>query len=106
MQEIAKENALEDHFRIQGAACSPNLVFGDKEGNASLEYKTVFVQEMIRQHIILSSVSLAYQHTETEIDMTLEAARKAMRVYADALNGNVRDFIEGEPIKPVFRKYN
>lgn len=51
-------------------------------------------------------IAIAYQHTEKEIDRTLDAARKAMKVYADALNGDVNRFIEGNIIKPVFRKYN
>ena len=45
-------------------------------------------------------------HTDKEVEVTLEAARKAMKVYADALNGNVYDYIIGNVIKPVFRKYN
>ena len=51
-------------------------------------------------------ISIAYQHTEKEIDRTLDAARDALKVYSDALNGNVKDFIVGNVIKPVFRKYN
>lgn len=106
LTDIAKDLNIEGYFKLQGAVCSPNMVFCDKEGNPSLEYKTVFVQEMLRQNILLSGVSLAYQHTDNEIDMTLEAAKNAMKVYSDALNGNVKDFIIGNAIKPVFRKYN
>ncbi len=54
----------------------------------------------------MPNITIAYEHTDTEIDMTLEAARKAMKVYKDALNGKVQDFIIGNVIKPVFRKYN
>ena len=47
-----------------------------------------------------------YKYTDKEIDVTLEAVRKAMKVYSDALNGDVNQFIIGNVIKPVFRKYN
>ena len=61
---------------------------------------------MIREGILMPYIAIAYQHSEKEIEITLDAARKAMRVYSDALNGNVNDFILGNVIKPVFRKYN
>ena len=51
-------------------------------------------------------IAIAYEHNDAEIDMTLDAARKAMKVLLDSLNGNVNDFIIGNVIKPVFRKYN
>lgn len=106
LTDIAKEYGVEGYFILQGANCSPNMVFCDKNRKPSLEHKTVFVQEMMRQNIFMSSISLAYQHTNIEIEQALEASRNAMKVYADALQGNVKDFIIGNVIKPVFRKYN
>ena len=61
---------------------------------------------MIRAGILIPYIAIAYQHTEKEIDATLDAARKAMKVYSDALNGDVNKFIVGNIIKPVFRKFN
>lgn len=106
LTEIAKENGLENFFYVQGADCSPNFIVCDKNMQPSLEYRTVFCQEMIRQGVLFPYLSIAYEHGEKEVNATLDAARKAMKVYADALNGNVQDFIEGNVIKPVFRKYN
>lgn len=71
-----------------------------------MEYRTVFCQEMIKNGILMPYIAVAYEHTDKEVEVTLEAARKAMKVYADALNGNVYDYIIGNVIKPVFRKYN
>ncbi len=104
--EIAKEFSLQDYFYMQGAACSPNMVICGKDGNASFEHRTVFCQEMVRQGILMPYISVAYEHTQKEIDLTLDAARKAMKIYSDALNGDVNQFIMGNVIKPVFRKYN
>jgi glutamate-1-semialdehyde 2,1-aminomutase len=62
---------------------------------------------MIQEGILMPYIAIAYEHTEKEIDHTLEVARKAMKVYSDALNSNdVNAFIHGNVIKPVFRKYN
>lgn len=106
LREIACDFDLQDYFYIEGAECSPNMVICGKDKKASLEYRTVFVQEMIENGILMPYISIAYEHTEKEIDYTLEIARKAMKKYSDALNGNVQDFIIGDIIKPVFRKYN
>ncbi len=104
--EIAKEYSLQEYFYIEGAACSPNFVVCGKDKKASLEYRTVFLQEMLRNGILMPYIAIAYEHTENEIDKTLEAARKAIRLYNDALNADVKQFIVGNAIKPVFRKYN
>lgn len=106
MEEIVKRNGLQDYFYTEGAACSPNLVVCGKDKKPSWEYRTVFLYEMMRQGIMMPYIAIAYQHTETEITMTLEAVEKAIKVYADALNDDVDKYLNGNIIKPVFRKYN
>ena len=106
MNEIAKEYSLQEYFYIEGAECSPNFVVCGKDKKASFEYRTVFCQEMIKAGILMPYIAIAYQHTEKEVDATLDAAKKAMKVYSDSLNGDVSQFIEGNIIKPVFRKFN
>ena len=54
----------------------------------------------------MTYLSIAYEHGEAEVAKTLEAARRAMKVYRNSLQGDVSKFIEGNVIKPVFRKYN
>ncbi len=105
-EEIVAEFSLQDYFYIQGAYCSPNFVVCDKNKRPSFEYRTVFCQEMVKNGILMPYIAVAYEHTEKEIDITLDAARNAMKVYCNSLNGDVKDFIIGNVIKPVFRKYN
>ncbi len=106
LNEIAEEYSLQEYFYMEGAECSPNFVVCGKDKKPDFEYRTVFCQEMIRAGILIPYIAIAYQHTEKEIDATLDAARKAMKVYSDALNGDVNKFIVGNIIKPVFRKFN
>lgn len=106
LREIAEEYSLQDYFYIEGAECSPNFVVCGKDGKASFMHRTVFCQEMIKAGILMPYIAIAYEHTEKEIDRTLEAARKSIKVYGESLNGDVEQFIEGNVIKPVFRKYN
>lgn len=106
LTEIAKEFSLEEYFYVQGAECSPNFIVCDKNKKVSLEHRTVFCQEMIENGILMPYIAIAYEHTEDDIVRTLEAARKSMKKYSDALNDDVNKFITGNVIKPVFRKYN
>ena len=106
LSEIAKEFGLQDYFYTVGAECSPNFIVCDDEKKPSLDYRTVFCQEMIEQGVLMPYLAPAYEHTDLEITITLEAARKAMKKYQEALNGNVRDHIIGNVIQSVFRKYN
>lgn len=106
LREIAKEYGVDKFIYTEGAECSPNLVICDQNGNSSFEYRTVFLQEMMNQGIMMPYIAVAYQHTEKEVSRTIEAFRNAMKMYVDALNGDVNLFIKGNIIKPVFRKYN
>ena len=106
LRDIAKEYSIEEYFYLTGAECSPNMVVCGKDKKPSFEYRTVFCQEMLKEKILLPCIAIAYEHKDAEIEETLDAARKAMKVLAEALNGNVNDYIEGNVIKPVFRKYN
>lgn len=106
LADIAKQHNLQEFIYTEGAACSPNLVICGKNKKPSMEYRTVFLYEMMRLGIMMPCISIAYQHTEKEIAQTLAAMEQAVKVYADALNGNVEEHLQGAAIKPVFRKYN
>ena len=104
--EIAKRNHIEEYLYTEGSDCSPNLVVCGKDKKPSFEYRTVFLQEMMAHGIMMPYIAIAYQHTESEIEQTLEAAEKSAKMLSDALNGDVCAYINGNVIKPVFRKYN
>ncbi len=106
LTDIANEFGISDYFYITGEECSPNFVVCGKDKSPSMEYRTVFCQEMARGGVLMPYIAIAYQHTEKEITQTLEVAREAMKVLKESLNGNVNDFIHGNVIRPVFRKYN
>lgn len=106
LREIADDFSLRDYFYLEGADCSPNLVICGKDKKPSFEYRTVFLQELMREGVMMPYIAIAYEHTDREIEVTLEAARKAMKTYRDSLDGDVSRFVMGNVIKPVFRGYN
>lgn len=103
---IAREYGIKDNFYIEGASCSPNYVTKDRKGNVSNEFRTLFQQEMIKSGVVMSCISMCYEHGDEEIEFALEAVRKSLRIYQNALESGIDRFLEGRAIKPVFRKYN
>ncbi|NML75691.1 glutamate-1-semialdehyde 2,1-aminomutase [Rhizobium sp. S-51] len=106
LQALAAERGLADHFLLEGPAVALNYVTRDATGQASPVMRTIFAQEMLRNRVMIPWISISLAHGPTELDQTLLAASKALDVYAAALNGNPADFLEGEPVKPVFRPTN
>lgn len=106
MNDVAKEYGIYDYFYVEGYPCSPNYITKGKDGEISLEMRTLFSQEMINLGILMPYIALSFSHGQSELDMTLEAVRKALKSYQCALNDGVNKFLYSNPIKPVFRKYN
>jgi len=106
LNTIAKEYEIQDYFYVSGYPCSPYYFTKDKTGNLSLSYRTLFAQEMMRSKVLLPWIALSYSHGDKELSMTLDAVRKALRVYSQALDSGIEKYLVGNDIKPVFRKYN
>lgn len=106
LEAVAREAGVAQAFQLQGNAISMNYLTFDRAGEASLPLRTLFSQEMIRNGVLMPWIAQSFAHGETELQRTLEAARAALKVYAQALDGGVERFLEGPAIKPVFRQYN
>jgi glutamate-1-semialdehyde 2,1-aminomutase len=104
--ELAREFGISDQFGIDGPPISMNFTTRDKSGALSMAFRTLFSQEMARNGVLMSWIAVSLSHGEAELQLTLEAARKALQVYSRALNDGVEKFLEGPAVKPVFRKYN
>ena len=72
----------------------------------SLDYRTLFAQEMAEQKILIPWIALSLAHGSAELSRTLEAVDKALAVYSHALESGLTRYLKGPVIKPVFRKTN
>lgn len=106
LEQVAREAGVARQFQLQGSAISMNYVTFDRDGQPSLPLRTLFSQEMIRNGVLMPWVAQSFSHGESELQQTLEAARKALAVYAQALESGVERFLQGPAIKPVFRQFN
>ena len=100
------EYEISDSFQVGGAACSPWYQTVDKSGATSLELRTLFSQEMIKNGVLMPWIALAFRHSTHELSLTEVALEKTFSVYKKALEEGFDKYLVGPPIKPVFRKYN
>lgn len=106
MNAVAKDLDLSDHFKMYGIPCSPNYMTMDKSGEVSMGLRTLFSQEMIKNGVLMPWVAISYAHGAAELEKTIEATRKSLKVFARGVEDGYEKYLQGAVIKPVFRKYN
>lgn len=105
--EISKQMSLNEYVRMEGYPCSPVVVCCDREGKTSLPFRTLFLQEMMAQEILIPYITVSFSHTEREVEITLNAVQNALKKYQWALENNgIERVLKGPVVKPVFRRKN
>ena len=104
--KIAKKIGINEFFYFSGIACSPLYNCLDSKKNNSLEFRTLFIQEMLNQNILMPWISISYRHNNQTLKKTLIALEKTLKIYEKALKFGVKKFLKGHTIKPVFRRFN
>ena len=61
---------------------------------------------MIKRKIIMPYVSISYSHKKSELNKTLLAIKESLLVYKKALESDVKNYLKGAKILPVFRRFN
>ena len=106
MNQTAKKFDIEKNFIAGGVECSPYYLTFDNSGNNSLGLRTLFAQEMIKNGVMMPWIAISYAHGEKELELTKNALEKTFEVYKRAVDEGYEKYLEGDVIKPVFRKYN
>lgn len=106
MKRTAAKKGLSEYFEVVGPACSPRYITYDKTKRSSLEFRTLFVQEMLKHDIFIPWISIAYRHADVNLAEIEAALNATFDIYLQALETSPRRFVQGDYIKPVFRKFN
>ena len=103
--KIVAELKLEGYFDCIGRDCC--LLFGtnDADRKPSQPMRTLFLQETIRRGVIAPALVVSYSHSDRDIDLTIEIVGEALAVYRKALEEGVGKYLQGRPVKPVFRPF-
>jgi glutamate-1-semialdehyde 2,1-aminomutase len=106
MNEIAKELGIEKYFQAAGVPCSPFITMMDKNQKSSLAFRTLFLQEMIKNKVLIPCIAQSFSHGSDELEQTLHAVRNSLKIYKKALEDGCKKYLVGPIVKPVFRKFN
>jgi glutamate-1-semialdehyde 2,1-aminomutase len=108
INDSARKHGIAHYVRARSDFdCRPMLDTFDDEGRPSLTYRTLLLQELAKNGLLLSWICPSFRHGEAEISRTLRAFDAACGVYAQAIHDkSVARYLEGPPIQPVFRSFN
>ena len=104
--DLASRHGIAQHFLIDGPAISLNYLTLDTEQKPSMALRTLFAQEMVKHGVLMPWIAISQSHGDSELELTLNAADKAMAVMKQALDSRIENFLLGPAIKPVFRSHN
>ncbi|GGM50905.1 glutamate-1-semialdehyde 2,1-aminomutase [Longimycelium tulufanense] len=104
VNECARELGVADAVAVVGRPSCEVFVTRDAEGRPSQEYRTLFLQELLRRGVLGQSFVISAAHTERDVAQTIDACREALLVYRKALEaGSVSGFLHGRPVAPALR---
>jgi len=105
VEKSIRELNLEGYFSLMGKTCC--LMYGtkDMEKQPSQLFRTLFLQETIKRGMLAPSLIVSYSHTPKDIELTVNLIHDALVIYRKALDEGVEKYLEGKPVKPVFRKF-
>lgn len=103
-REAAAAAGVSAYFDVIGRPC--NLVYAtrDQSGAPSQAFRALFLQELIRNGVLAPSFVVSYSHGDDDIDRTIDAIGRALRVYRLALEGGIDHYLVGPPVRPVFTR--
>lgn len=107
VENLIRKHELTSYVQIKGHPCWLLMLFKDQKGNFSDGMKTLVFQEMVKRGVFFRGVfNFSPSHTQKDIDDTIEALDETFEIYRKALAEGWQKYLVGEPVKPVFRKYN
>lgn len=103
---LARQFSLEKHVVCIGLPPRTVIQFFDESGRESLLIKSLFQQECLKRGILFSGgQNICFSHSNADVEYTLRVYRTAMEIVRDAMRQDkVEEKLEGEPVRPVFRK--
>jgi glutamate-1-semialdehyde 2,1-aminomutase len=104
--EVAITAGVGDHLVTRGRP--ENMVFAtlDQELRPSQQYRTLFMRQLILGGVLGPSFVVSTALTDDDIDRTIDVVADACVIYRKALDaGDSTPWLEGRPVKPVFRTF-
>lgn len=102
----ASRHGVDRHFYTEGPPISLHFIANGEDGAPSLAFRTLFLQEMLRNGVVFPCIAMSASHGDAELAATLDALDQSLSVYRRALEEGIGQFLVGPPVRPVFRSHN
>lgn len=106
IEALVRGRSLEKYVRLKGPDISLVFEFRNEQGEICDKFKTLFMQELVRNGVLMPWIAVSCAHSNSDLELTLLAVDNSLSVYQRALDGGVANFLKGSSIKPVFRREN
>jgi glutamate-1-semialdehyde 2,1-aminomutase len=106
IERAIADTRVQGYFGLTGKPCCLVYETRDAERRRSQEFRTLFLQEILKRGILAPSLIVSYSHTDRDIERTIEAVHAALTLYRKALDEGVGKYLTGRPVKPVDRRFN
>lgn len=107
IKQAAQQTGLASRVSIAGFDCKPALALLDDNGQACMKLRTLFLQETIKQGIMIPYIVPCLAHTDEVISQAMIGISNAFEVVSQGIKkDNIDQLINGPIVKPVFRKFN
>lgn len=104
VNQVAADLGVAGHLGAVGRPSCMVFYTRDAAGEPSQAYRTLFLQELLRHGVLGQSFVISAAHTDTDVERTVEAVRRALLVYRQALDaGSVDGLLHGRPVAPALR---
>ena len=106
INNISKEMGISQFVYTIGSAINFEIVCKDQNFDESMGFKTLFLQEMVQNSVLFTTISPSFSHKEAEFQITIKALKNSLKIYSMALIHGLGKYLKGPEIKPVFRRFN
>lgn len=103
VERVVSDAGLGAYFQLRGRDCNIVYVARDNAGNPSQEFRTLVLQEFLKQGILAPSFVVSAAHDPAAVDRTVAAVAALMPVYQKALDHGVETVLAGRPVRPAIR---
>jgi glutamate-1-semialdehyde 2,1-aminomutase len=106
LRAVVRDAGLEALVRVHGRPSCLVFSTAGPDGAPSQDYRTLFLQELLRGGVLAQSFVISAGHTEVDIEHTIEAVQAALQIYARAVDAGTTDrFLRGRPVAPAMRAF-
>ena len=107
INSLAQQFGISSLVQATGYSCRPALVFNDFSGITSAQWRTLFLQECVKEKLLIPYIVPSYAHKDEDIKKALTTITSVFETLKLVLkSGEFDKYLVGNTVKPVFRKYN